>query len=146
MPDPNDTLKTIQMLSGDIAKSKTALGYDSELMRRLGTWVFGSLDAVRDAIQAPDGQTWRSGMFAEAEKRGNLAEAFDAIEKECWSLKCESYPTGGGDADVGWEVISHHMAKPHERVEGMGKTPLAAIEDAFERARHQQTGAETKDA
>jgi hypothetical protein len=77
MPDPNDTLATIQMLCDDIAKSNTALGYNADLMRKLGTWVFGSLDAVRDAIQAPDGQSWRAGMFAEAERRGD-AEA-DAV-------------------------------------------------------------------
>lgn len=144
MPDPNDTLRTIQMLCEDVAKSKTGLGYNADLMRRVGTWVFGSLDAVRDAVQAPDGQSWRAGMFAEAEKRGKLAEAFDALEKECWSLKCESYSNGdAGDAEVGWEVISHHMAKPHERVEGQGSTPLDAIADAFERA-HQQRTAEQK--
>lgn len=144
MNDPNNTLHTIQMLCADVAKSKTGLGYDADLMRRVGTFVFGSLDAVRDAIQAPDGQSWRSGMFAEAEKRGKLEEALDAIEKECWSLKCESYPTGGGDADVGWEVISHHMAKPHERIEGQGPTPLSAIDEALARTSQQQAPDSTK--
>lgn len=59
------------------------------------------------------------------------AEALAAVEDECWSVKCESYPTGGGDADVGWEVVSHHIAKPYDRVEGQGPTPLAAIRNAM---------------
>lgn len=69
MPDPNDTFAKIKLLCDDVSRSKTRLGYDSELMRRVGTFVFGSLDAVRDAIQAPDGKSWRSAMFEEAAKR-----------------------------------------------------------------------------
>lgn len=66
------------------------------------------------------------------ESRAAFSAMFDAIETECWSLKCVSYSNGAaGDADVGWEVVSHHMAKPHERVEGRGSTPIAAINDAM---------------
>lgn len=39
-------------------------------------------------------------------------------------------PTGSGDADIGWHVVTHHMAEPHEREVGFGKTPLEAIRDA----------------
>lgn len=75
MPDPNDMLRQIQMVCEDIAKSRTALGYNSDLMTRLGMVVFGNIEVVRDAIQAPDGQSWRAGMFAESERRGNLHAA-----------------------------------------------------------------------
>jgi hypothetical protein len=34
-------------------------------------------------------------------------------------VRCVSLPTAGGDdADIGWKVIEHHMAKPYERVVG----------------------------
>lgn len=65
-----------------------------------------------------------TGLLADARRASDVLKA---AEQECWSIKCESYPTGGDDADVGWEVISHWQAKPHERVEGRGKTPMAAI-------------------
>lgn len=58
-------------------------------------------------------------------------QALAALQKECWSLKCIDLPTGAGDADVGWEVVSHHMAKPHERREGFGDDPLKAIQAAI---------------
>lgn len=40
----------------------------------------------------------------------------DALRENSWDLKCFSIPTGQGDADIGWHVVEHHMAKPHERV------------------------------
>lgn len=56
-----------------------------------------------------------------------LRAAWKFIEDECLDLRCIALPTAGGDADVGWVVVSHHMAKPVEREEGFGKTPLDAI-------------------
>ncbi|MGX9392523.1 hypothetical protein ACWX0K_20550 [Nitrobacteraceae bacterium UC4446_H13] len=53
------------------------------------------------------------------------------MERECWSLRCVDIPTGGGDADVGWEVVGHHMAKPFERVVAFGRTPREAIATAI---------------
>lgn len=38
---------------------------------------------------------------------------------------------GVDDADVGWRVIEYHMAKPHEREIGRGRTPREAIDDAM---------------
>jgi hypothetical protein len=35
------------------------------------------------------------------------------------------------DSDIGWEVIAHHMAAPHESVYGYGDTPRAAIISAM---------------
>jgi hypothetical protein len=67
--------------------------------------------------------------------------ALEAAEYECWSIKCESYPTGGDDADVGWEVISHWQAEPRERVEGRGKTPLEALNDAINKGESKRIAA-----
>lgn len=53
------------------------------------------------------------------------------MEKECWTLRCVDIPTGGGDADVAWEVVSHHMAKPHDRVIATGNTPIKALAAAI---------------
>lgn len=52
------------------------------------------------------------------------------LEDNCYDLRCVDCPTGGDDSDVGWRVISHHMDKPNERVEGYGSTPIQALEDA----------------
>lgn len=54
-----------------------------------------------------------------------LLEALIKLESNCWSLVCKSYPTG--DADTGYEVISYHMAKLTERVEGSGDTIIQAL-------------------
>jgi hypothetical protein len=75
MPDPNDLLAQIQMVCGDVAKSKTALGYDQNLMTKLGMVVFGNADALRDAIQAPDGKSYRSALFEAAESAERLRDA-----------------------------------------------------------------------
>lgn len=53
------------------------------------------------------------------------------MEKECWTLRCVDIPTGGGDADVAWDVVSHHMAKPHDRVIATGNTPIKALAAAI---------------
>lgn len=114
------------------------------------------LETVADAIDAaryahPEHPRERPRPFGEADRsdkeyatrlaRAALAAAFDGLEKECWSLKCESYSNGdAGDAEVGWEVISHHMAYPKERLEGQGGTPILAIEDAYSRVDQQSAG------
>lgn len=55
----------------------------------------------------------------------------DEVESNCWDVRCYNIPIGGGDdADIGWEVIEHHMSKPHERQIALGKTPRAAIDSA----------------
>jgi hypothetical protein len=61
--------------------------------------------------------------------------ALRVAEQECWSINCQNYPTGGGDAEVGWEVISHWQAEPRERVEGYGRTPLEALKEAIAKNR-----------
>ncbi len=52
------------------------------------------------------------------------------LEDNCYDIRCVDCPTGGDDSDIGWRVISHHMDKPNERVEGYGSTPIQALEDA----------------
>lgn len=57
------------------------------------------------------------------------AEALELLtlaESECWTIRCQSY-TNGDDGDVGWEVVSYHMAEPRERVEAAAPTPLEAL-------------------
>jgi hypothetical protein len=60
-----------------------------------------------------------------------VASALRRLGDECWSLVCKDYPIADtGDADVGYEVVSHHQAKPIERREGFGRTPIEALQDA----------------
>ena len=56
-----------------------------------------------------------------------------AVEEHCWDVRCIDLPTGAGDADVGWQVIEHYEAKPHERVRGAmwARTPGEAIDAAI---------------
>jgi hypothetical protein len=42
----------------------------------------------------------------------------DFIASEYCDLRCFDIPTGAGDGDVGWRVIKHYVAKPHERTVG----------------------------
>lgn len=73
-------------------------------------------------------------------------ERIDALSEECWDLRCFSVPTGGGDADVGWRVVGHWEAKPHERTiaEVFNHNPRAAIDTALAtlRAPEQPAGGE----
>jgi Lar family restriction alleviation protein len=64
----------------------------------------------------------------------NEAGILKAMEQECWTLRCVDIPTGGGDADVGWEVIQHHQAKPYERMIAHGRTPQEALNAAIRSA------------
>jgi hypothetical protein len=57
-------------------------------------------------------------------------EALKWLEDNSYDLRCENQPTGGDDYDIIWMVYSHHMAKPHHRIEGCGKTPMEAIQSA----------------
>jgi hypothetical protein len=50
----------------------------------------------------------------------------DFLEEECCDLRCVSI-SNGDDADIGWEVIQHHMGKPKERRIGYGSSPREAI-------------------
>jgi hypothetical protein len=58
-------------------------------------------------------------------------EPLQILEENCWDLRCIDIPTGAGDADIGWNVIEHHMAPPKERIVGTGSSPIEAIQDAL---------------
>jgi hypothetical protein len=70
----------------------------------------------------------RDGQVEEAVRRD--AERLDWIERENATLECFATPTGAGDADVRWRVITYHMQSPVEREVGDGDTPRAAIDAA----------------
>jgi hypothetical protein len=72
-----------------------------------------------------------SAMPAAPPAPADVASALRRLGDECWSLVCKDYPIADtGDADVGYEVVSHHQAKPTERREGFGRTPIEALQDA----------------
>ena len=54
----------------------------------------------------------------------------DALAKNSWDLRCFDM----SDDDIGWRVIEHHMAKPHERTvaEVFRDDPRQAIDAAIE--------------
>lgn len=68
---------------------------------------------------------------AQNEAMRKALELFEALEVNCWDLRCIDIPTGGGDADVGWNVIEHHMAAPRERIVGTGSSPAEALRAAL---------------
>jgi len=88
-------------------------------------------DKIKRWMQFPDSQfleyrpaAAQSAVVSEAPD----AALLKAMENGCWTLRCMDYPIADtGDADVGWEVIEHHMAKPNERVIAQGNTPRAAL-------------------
>jgi hypothetical protein len=57
----------------------------------------------------------------------------DALAQNSWDLRCFDM----SDDDIGWRVIEHHMAKPHERTvaEVFRDDPRQAIDAAIEAAR-----------
>lgn len=55
------------------------------------------------------------------------AERLDWLDSEADDLRAVTT----GEDDYDWVVISHHMAKPHEREIGRGKTARAAIDAAM---------------
>lgn len=77
-----------------------------------------------------------SGNICEACIKGAIAKAvaeiWDKLESECWDIRCRSEPIADtGDSDTVWEVVSHHMSKPFERIEGIGSTPQEAFAAAI---------------
>lgn len=66
---------------------------------------------------------------------GGDAKLLDALKDESWDLRCFDIPTGGGDADIGWRVIGHYEAEPHERVltEIDHNDPRAALRAAMQK-------------
>lgn len=90
------------------------------------------LNGVADALACEKG-FWRScagchetnegaptgpymGRFIAEEAPYDDRKLLDAIQHESWDLRCFNIPTGGDDCDIGWSVIGHWQAEPHERV------------------------------
>lgn len=88
---------------------------------------------MRAALATDAGQP----LLDELEKAKKDGALIDAVESACWDVRCEDIPTGQGDADVGWTVIEHHMAAPHEREVGIGGD---TVRDAIRAAIAQKEG------
>jgi len=65
-----------------------------------------------------------------------LEELLELLEEHCWDIRCIDLPTGGGDADVEWQIIEHHIAAPQERVIAFG----TSLKEALKQAILRQTG------
>lgn len=73
--------------------------------------------AHRDLLAEKGAEIERlTAMLEETQKDTAL---LNAIQSEYWDLRCVDLPTGQGDADIGWQIISHHQGKNPERVEAM---------------------------
>ena len=91
-------------------------------------------------------QDWSSAMLATTSQAPSVpdgvrkdAERLDWLESEIDDLRAVTT----GDDDYEWVVISHHIAKPHEREIGRGKTARAAIDAALaEQSAKAEGGAE----
>lgn len=61
-------------------------------------------------------------------------ERLSEVEANGWTLRMNSTPIADtGDYSSWWEVIEHHMAKPHERV--IGSSPQDKLRTAIDEAR-----------
>lgn len=87
----------------------------------------GDLESMQKLYEYPD-------LKAEVERLRADAKLLDAIQHESWDLRCFNIPTGGDDCDIGWSVIGHWQAEPHERViaEIYHDDPRAALRAAIE--------------
>jgi hypothetical protein len=76
------------------------------------------------------------------------AKLFRAFEENYWDLRCISVPSGGGDADVGWEVIEHHCGTDPELVVGRSfdDDPRHAVHEAIARQVDEREDAEETSA
>lgn len=71
------------------------------------------------------GDTGASAILSVERLRAD-AERLDWLESEIDDLRA----VGIGEDDYQWVVVSHHMAPPHERDVGSGRTARAAIDAA----------------
>lgn len=122
-------------------------------------YYFGSTndaDQLKDIAEELDGWHWdqiisdgklpdvyescRNAVARAKKAEAELAAAkldcdlLDALQLQSWDLRCFDIPTGGDDADIGWRIIGHWQAKPHERTvaEVFSDNPRAAIRAALE--------------
>jgi NTP pyrophosphatase (non-canonical NTP hydrolase) len=83
-----------------------------------------ALGAVRDAAHRSRSQAVSAPLAS------NASDPLETLEGNCWDLRCIDIPTGGGDADIGWNIVEHHMGPPKERIVGRGRSPREALQDA----------------
>lgn len=109
---------------------------------RLNQWADSFTDAHLKERQTGDAlvkETMQRALKAEAERDAALkdAERINALIENSWDLRCTDLPTGGGDSNIGWQVIGHYMQAPNERViaEVFHDDPRAAIDAAIDAAR-----------
>lgn len=76
-----------------------------------GCFECGGIGAIWDTTDYAD-----LGRFIAEESPYDDRKLLDAIQHESWDLRCFDIPTGGDDCDIGWSVIGHWQAEPHERV------------------------------
>lgn len=93
---------------------------------------------VRNAVEFDDGRFEPLNdphVSTPAECQNDDTMLIDTLRAESWDLRCFDMPTGGGDADIGWRVVGHWQAEPHERTvgEAFEDDPRAAIRDAIAR-------------
>lgn len=88
-------------------------------------------DTQRAIIEAAERRGYERAI-AECAQDLEDTEMLDWLREETCDLRCINQPTGGDDYEVRWIVISHHMAKPHEREIGRSFTddPRDAIRAA----------------
>lgn len=87
-----------------------------------------TLPSVLGGVDQPSSA---DGQQCNEQSGKQLSPALEIIEQNCWDLRCVDIPTGAGDADIGWQIIEHHMAPPKERVVGYGNSPIEALNDAL---------------
>lgn len=95
-----------------------------------GCFECGGIGAVWDRTDYAD-----MGHFIAEEAPYDDRKLLDAIQHESWDLRCFNIPTGGDGCDIGWSVIGHWQAEPHERVvaEIYHDDPRAAIRAAIDK-------------
>ena len=85
--------------------------------------------SFRDQIASLEAE--RDQLRAEVERLRKDGDRLDWLDHEVNTLS----PAVTGDDDYDWVVISHHMAKPHDREIGRANTPRDAIDRAIEAAK-----------
>ena len=116
-----------------IRASETERDFQAKLTRLL---VAAEGDDLLEVVENICNQ--RDALARQVEELSKYKEMLDTIEAECWDVRCYDVPTGGGDCDVRWGIIAHHMAAPQEREVGMGgDTPREAITSAMKGEVHE---------
>ena len=93
---------------------------------------YGSIACHSCLAKGPHEWIDRPAIKAWNRRANPEAEALRFLENECLDLRCVEYPTGAGDADIGWQVVQHRMGKPSEIAVGEAPTHQEAIAKARE--------------